>query len=340
VHQECIGMATITPRKDQDGNVIGYQVHIRKRGHPTQTKTFRGKRDAEAWARLIESEIERGIWRDRSEAESTTLKECIERYLSEVTPRKKNGHPEALKLQQWLRRPIASRFMSTIRGRDVAEVIKEMEGEGKSGNTIRLHLAVISHLFKVARTEWGMEAISNPVESVRKPRLPQGRERRLVGNEEERLLDACRADENHDIMYIVQFAIETAMRRSEICGLRWENVDLSGRVAMLPDTKNGTFRRVPLSSVAVSVLTSFPRRLDGQVWDVKPDTVTQAFTRICKRAGIDGLTFHDLRHEATSRLFEKGFNPMEVSAITGHKTLQMLKRYTHLRAEDLARRMG
>ena len=333
-------MATITPRKDQDGNVIGYQAQVRKRGHPTQTKTFRGKRDAEAWARLIESEMERGLWRDRSESEGTTLAQCIERYLAEVTPHKKNSRPEALKLQQWLRRPIACRFMSAIRGRDVADAIKDMEGEGKSGNTIRLHLAVLSHLFKVAKTEWGMEAISNPVESVRKPRLPQGRERRLVGNEEDRLLDACRADENPDVLHIVRFAIETAMRRAEICGLRWENVNLPGRVALLPATKNGTVRRVPLSSIAVSVLTALPRRLDGLVWDAKPDTVTRSFERACRRAAITGLTFHDLRHEATSRMFEKGLNPMQVAAITGHKTLQMLKRYTHLRAEDLAKMLG
>ena len=138
----------------------------------------------------------------------------------------------------------------------------------------------------------------------------------------------------------MQVAVETAMRRGEICDLRWENVNLAGRVALLPDTKNGTVRRVPLSSVALGVLAALPRRLDGLVWDVKVDTVTRSFERACRRAAITGLTFHDLRHEATSRLFEKGFNPMEVSAITGHKTLQMLKRYTHLRAEDLAKRMG
>ncbi len=333
-------MAGFYEQIDQDGNRIGWQAKVRKKGFPAQSKVFRTKADAQAWASSVEGEMVRGLWRDRSESESTTLAECIERYLSEVTPQKKNSHPEELKLQQWLQRGVAKRFMASIRGRDVADAIKDMETEGKSGNTIRLHLAVISHLFKVARTEWGMESISNPVEAVRKPRLPQGRERRLVGNEEDRLLDACRADENPDIIYIVQFAIETAMRRAEICGLLWENVNLSGRVAMLPDTKNGTFRRVPLSSVAVSVLATIPRRLDGLVWDVKADTVTRSFERCCKRAGITGLTFHDLRHEATSRLFEKGFNPMEVSTITGHKTLQMLKRYTHLRAEDLAKRMG
>jgi integrase len=333
-------MAGFYEQIDQDGNRIGWQAKVRKKGFPSQTKVFRAKADAQAWAASVEGEMVRGLWRDRSESESTTLKECIERYLSDVTPHKKNGHPEELRLQQWLRRTIACRFMSAIRGKDVADAIKDMESEGKSKNTIRLHLAVISHLFKVARTEWGMESLSNPCEAVRKPRLPQGRERRLVSNEEDRLLDACRAEENPDILYIVQFAIETAMRRSEICGLQWENVNLSGRVALLPDTKNGTVRRVPLSSSALEVLRALPRRLDGLVWNVKADTVTRSFERACRRAGIEDLRFHDLRHEATSRLFEKGFNPMEVSAITGHKTLQMLKRYTHLRAEDLAKRMG
>ena len=108
----------------------------------------------------------------------------------------------------------------------------------------------------------------------------------------------------------------------------------------LPTSKNGDARTVPLSSRAVVTLEALPRNLDGRVFCATYEGVKQSYNRACKRANITGLTFHDLRHEATSRLFEKGFNPMEVSAITGHKTLQMLKRYTHLRAEDLARRMG
>ncbi|WP_123102024.1 site-specific integrase [Acidithiobacillus sulfuriphilus] len=108
----------------------------------------------------------------------------------------------------------------------------------------------------------------------------------------------------------------------------------------LPKTKNGDARTVPLSSRAIATLEALPRNLDGRVFGTTYEGIHQAFVRACRRAAIDGLTFHDLRHEATSRLFEKGFNPMEVSTITGHKTLQMLKRYTHLRAEDLAKRMG
>ncbi|MBE7565603.1 site-specific integrase [Acidithiobacillus sp. HP-11] len=333
-------MAGFYEQLDRDGIRIGWQVKIRKKGFPPQSKVFRNKADAQAWASMVEGEMVRGLWRDRSQSENTTLKECLERYLTEVTPHKKTPHPEQMRLRQWMKRPIACSFMSAVRGMDVAEAVKAMEREGKSANTIRLHLAVLSHLFKVAKTEWGMEALTNPVQAIRKPKLPQGRERRLEGNEEDRLLEACRNDDNPHLYSLVQFAIETAMRRGELCRLTWENINLSRRVALLPDTKNGTKRHVPLSTAALDVLNALPHRLEGPVWETKPDTITQSFARCCKRAHIEDLCFHDLRHEATSRLFEKGLHPMQVSAITGHKTLQMLKRYTHLKAEDLAILLG
>lgn len=333
-------MATINSREDQDGITIGWQAIVRRKGHPSQTKTFRAKRDAEVWARTIESEMDRGVWRDRAEAESTTLKKCLERYLQEVIPSKKgDGRREAGFVKQWMERPIAHRFMAAIRGRDAADAIREMESEGKSANTIRLHIALLSHLFAVAKVEWEMEGLDNPVESVRKPKLPQGRDRRLVDDEEPRLLAACQSV-NPELAAIARFAIETAMRQGEIIGMTWGMIDLKRRVVHLPDTKNGLARDVPLSTAAEQVLAALPRRLDGKVWTYTQDGMRASWRRALKHAGIDGLTFHDLRHEATSRLFEKGFNPMEVSTITGHKTLQMLKRYTHLRAEDLAKRMG
>ncbi len=148
------------------------------------------------------------------------------------------------------------------------------------------------------------------------------------------------------------------MCRGEIAAMKWEHVDRATKVLRVPETKTGEPRKVPLSTRALKVLDGLPRRIDGYVWGMRPDSITQAFERACKAARkkyeaeceergekpeprlFRDLRFHDLRHEATSRLFEKGLNPMEVSAITGHKTLQMLKRYTHLRAEDLAKRLG
>ena len=333
-------MASITPSYDREGEHIGWQVAVRKKGYPAQYKTFRTRKEGEAWATVTESEMVRGVWRDRSEAESTTLKECLDRYSQEIIPTKKgDGAREMGFLRQWQARPIAHRFMAAIDGQDVTAAIKEMEAEGKGANTIRLHLALLSHLFEVARKEWRMSSLVNPVELVRKPKLPQGRDRRLVGDEEVRLVAECRAI-SPELAAIAVIAIETAMRQGEIMSLTWDKIDLAKRTITLDNTKNGDRRTVPLSSKAVEVLRVLPRRLDGKVWTYSDDGMRTGYKRACKRAGITGLTFHDLRHEATSRLFEKGFNPMEASAITGHKTLQMLKRYTHLRAEDLAKRIG
>ena len=206
---------------------------------------------------------------------------------------------------------------------------------------------MLSHLFNTARAAWGMESLTNPVDLVKgqRPKLPGGRTRRLVGDEQARLLAAARAYDagphaGVGIANIITWAIETAMRRGEIAAMRWDHLDRRARVLLIPETKTGTPRRVPLSTAALGVLDQIPRRIDGRVWGMRPDSISQAFERVCKAAGIEGLTFHDLRHEATSRLFEKGLNPMQVAAITGHKTLQMLKRYTHLRAEDLVGMLG
>ena len=182
-----------------------------------------------------------------------------------------------------------------------------------------------------------MEGLKNPVKAIRMPSPPSGRERRLQAGELEKLLESL----SEEMSQVVRFALETAMRRGEIYGMTWDMVDLNKRTVTLPDTKNGQKRIVPLSTEAVAVLKERlgTRRLDGEVWNIGLDAISQDFAKACHKLGISGLHFHDLRHEATSRLFEKGFDTMEVRTITGHKTLQMLARYTHLRAEDLVERL-
>lgn len=202
-----------------------------------------------------------------------------------------------------------------------------------------------------------MESLGNPVDLVRKPRVRNARDRRLLPGEEDGLLDAAKAY-GGDIGPIIRLALETAMRRGEIYAMKWAHVDREARVLRVPETKTGEPRKVPLSTKALEVLDSLPRRIDGYVWGMRADSITQAFVRTVGGARktyeaecaerdekpdprlFRDLRFHDLRHEATSRLFEKGLNPMQVAAITGHKTLQMLKRYTHLRAEDLVELLG
>lgn len=210
---------------------------------------------------------------------------------------------------------------------------------------------IISRLFNTAIKEWGLSGLTNPVSQIRKPKPPRARDRRLNPGELDRI---CVVSESPALADVIRFAVETGMRRSELAGMTWDLVDLKKRTVTLPETKNGEKRVVPLSPEALRILTALPRRLDGKVWGIAPDSITQAYIRAlsraktayekeCKEKGtkpdptfLVDLTFHDLRHEATSRFFEKGLNPMQVAAITDHKTLQMLRRYTHLKAEDLA----
>ena len=339
-------MASLRQRPGPAGRRV-WQVRIKRKGYPEAARTFDLKTEAEAWARQIESEMDRGVFVSRTEAESTTLTEALERYRREVTPVKRGAAIERFRLDRWARHPLACRSLASIRGKDVAGYVAERSQKGAAPATIHKELNLLSHLFNTARTAWGMESLSNPVDLVKgqRPKAPPGRDRRLVGDEQARLLAAARAYDagphaGVGIANIITWAIETAMRRGEIAAMRWEHLDRKARVLLIPETKNGTPRRVPLSTAALAVLDGLPRRLDGRVWGMRPDSISQAFERVCKAAEVEGLTFHDLRHEATSRLFEKGFNPMQVAAITGHKTLQMLKRYTHLRAEDLVGMLG
>ena len=307
-------------------------------------RTFDLKTEAQVWAKQIESEMDRGVYVSRTEAEGTTLAEALERYLREITPAKKPSTQsrETIRARVIAGASLARRSLASIKGSDIATFIRGRQAEGLGANAIRLDLALLSHVFTVAGSAWGMESLGNPVKRIRgqRPKLPGGRTRRLVDDEYQRLVEAASGDQGGQIGPLITWAIETAMRRGEIAAMRWEHLDRKARVLLIPETKTGTPRRVPLSVAALAVLDGLPRRIDGRVWGMRPDSISQAFERVCGAAGIEGLTFHDLRHEATSRLFEKGLNPMQVAAITGHKTLQMLKRYTHLRAEDLVGMLG
>ena len=328
-------MATIRKRGDYQ-----WQAIVKRRGYPVQRKTFTYRKDAEAWARDVETRMERGSWMDTAEGDRTTIAEALDRYAREIAPREKDGGVRTVRrMKNILAHPIAQTALSRVGTADVARY-RDDRLKAVKPNTVRLELAILSHLFTIAQQEWGMPYLSNPVKVIKKPSVVRdARDRRLKGDEEERLLAACR-EYGGAIEDVVVFAIETAMRRGEIASLRWGDVSLARRVAHLPETKNGTSRDVPLSRRAIEVLKrrGQVRKLnDDRVFGIEPNGISQAFSRVCKRAGIEDLRFHDLRHEATSRLFERGLDLMQVAAITGHKTLQMLKRYTHLKAEDLAR---
>ncbi len=326
-------MATITNR-----GPLQWKARIRRRGYPDTSKTFETKADAEAWARQMESEMDRGIFISRAEAEQYTLSECLDRYIEEYTPRLKHGKREADRARALQRRTIAHRVMATIRSKDIADFRREREAEGVSGNTVRLDFALLSKLFNYARSDWGMESLQNPVELAAKPKPAKGRDRRLEEGEEKKLFEAA----NPAFQAVILFAFETAMRREEIANLRWKNVNAKARYVYLPETKNSEARTVPLSAAAVDILKNIPR-VEGEerVFGMASDQITDTMKKVRAKAKLEDIRFHDLRHEATSRFFENtDLDVMEVKAITGHKTLQMLSRYTHLRTARLADRLA
>jgi integrase len=314
-----------------------WRAIVQREGHGRITRTFDTKAQAEAWAATIESEIARGLFVSQTQAENTTLDDLLNRYEREIVSTKKGAQIERYRLNRFRESPLARRSVASIRGADLA-IWRDHRLKEVSPATVGREMNILGHVFETARKEWGI-AIANPIRDIRRPPAPNARTRRLVDDEPAHLLMAA-ATYGGEIGPLITWAIETAMRRGEIAAMRWEHVDRKARVLLIPETKNGTPRRVPLSTTALAVLDALPRRIDGQVWGMRADSISQAFERVCEAAGIEGLTFHDLRHEATSRLFEKGLHPMQVAAITGHKTLQMLKRYTHLRAEDLVGMLG
>lgn len=240
-----------------------------------------------------------------------------------------------------MRHPYAKKQLMQLRPVDFANYRDDRLRE-VSATTVRLELVIISHLYTIALKEWGMH-FTNPIQSIRKPAPSKPRSQRLFPDALERLLSSCKQSSNHQLYPLVVLAIETGMRLGELMKSVWKDVDLKSRLLFLRDTKNGDDRIIPLSSKATAILSIMPRDISSQrifySWQTT-DGFNKAWRNAMKRAGVANYHFHDLRHEATSRLFEKGLSTMEVASITGHKTLQMLQRYTHLRAEGLLEKLG
>jgi integrase len=317
-----------------------WQARVIREGYPDQNKTFETKVDAEKWARSVESEIDKGQFANISEAQRTTLGDLIERYLVEVTPLMKGATEDTIRLKAIKRKPIARWSMANLSAARIATYRDERLKEVSAGTVIR-ELAYLSAIINHARREWGIN-VPNPVQMVRKPQSPQARSRVLADEEVSKLLQALEPTgrRSHWTKPAVQLALATAMRRGELLSLRWEHIDLKGRTAFLPDTKNGDSRTVPLSSVAVQVLAELPRHISGTVFPVQAFTLDAAFKRGVRRAGLDGVRFHDLRRTAITRMAEKLPNVIELAAVSGHKSLMVLKRYYRPSAVDLAKKLG
>jgi len=313
-----------------------WQARVIRKGFPDETATFKTKTEALEWSRDVEASMDAGRYRRTKEAEETLLCDLLQRYRETVTPLKRGATEEAIRLRALERRRLAKLALVNVTPQAIAAFRDERLTECSPATVIR-DLAVLSSIFNHARREWGTD-FANPVQMIRKPSSPPGRDRILSADEETRLIAAAApaGRRNPLLQPLLLMALETAMRRGELLGLRWEHVDLPRRCVFLPLTKNGTSRWVPLSARAVEVLKHLGPASVGIIFPIATAALDKCFKRACSRAGVVNFRFHDLRHTATTRLASKLSNVIELGAVTGHQSLQMLKRYYHPSAEQLA----
>lgn len=318
-------MASISKRNGK------YHVRVRAKGVRTQCKTFSTKADAVSWAREADRAAEKGLIADAD----CTVYQLLERYQREVSSKKRGRDVEKYRIKTLRTSSLANIHLSKLKPFHIADY-KDHRSKKVSGGSVKRELVILSHALSVAMIDWGYNLQGNPCQMIRKPSEGRPRSRRLEGDEYNRLIGSCRQSENPYLAPLVELAIETAMRRGELLSIRWEDVFIDKRIIHLPMTKNGESRDIPLSTRAIDILEGLPKSSSELLFPIHIEALKGLWKRACKRTGIEDLRFHDLRHEATTRFFEKGLNVMEVAAITGHKDLRMLQRYTHLDARKLA----
>lgn len=336
-------MATIQTRKTQSGTSC--RVQVRLRGHPPVSASFERRTDAGKWAQATEAAIREGRYFPTYEAKRRTLGDLVDRFLEQVKAKREAGYYTSKRhlLTWWMEKlgdytldQCTPALIAEYRDRLLRENIGTKEDqEFRSPATANRFLSALSKAFSVAVKEWQWLQ-ENPLRRVQKEQEPPGRVRYLSDEERERLLTACRKSKLPELHLIVMLALTTGMRRGEIVGLHWPDVDLERRLIVLNKTKNRERRSVPIVPEVAELLRDHGkvRRLDSdQIFasDGKdPVWFDKYWYRTLWDAKIKDFRFHDLRHTAASYLAMSGATVPEIAAVLGHKTLQMVKRYAHL----------
>lgn len=339
-------MASIEKRTTENG-AASYRVKVRLKGYPVQSATFERLTDAKKWAASTESAIKEGRHFKTSEAKRHTLAELIDRYIKDVMPTKPKSASDQTQQLTWWRDQLGSYTLADLTPSLIAEYRDKLaggvtvRGTQRSSATVNRYLAALSHAFTIAVTEWEW-LDDSPMRKVRKPTESRGRVRFLSDDERARLLKACKESSNPYLYTVVVIALSTGMRKEEIMGLSWDDVDLNKGRAILHETKNGERRAVAMTGHALELLKELGkvRRIDSKLIfpakevtpqkPQKPMDLRTPWEAAVKKAELIDFKFHDLRHSAASYLAMNGASLAEIAEVLGHKTLQMVKRYAHL----------
>lgn len=340
-------MATIRKK----GN--GWQAIVRRKGHPAMYETFPKKVQAERWARDIEKEMVDKTFFDASKADAELLGAAIRKYRDEITPNEKALSSVATDKGRLnlLDSHIGHKTLGKMTREDVFDYAAKRLGV-VSSDSVRKELQLLSKVFTSCNTRWRIPC-KNPVPAARAALrenglLRPGRKRkgRFPPDKIEAML-ATQHKQPTVINELVEFLLETAMRRGEALALTWADLDfdllLINIRASKSDYKTGKQgRMVPMSDRVLNVLKRLamrPDRSDNKIFGLTLRSATQAFQRLCEKNGVSGFTLHQLRHEAVSRLFEKGLGVHEVAQITGHDDIRTLMIYTHPKIEEIGRKL-
>lgn len=334
-------MATIETRPNPDGKPA-YRVKVRLRGHPVQSASFTRLTDARRWAQAVEVAIRDGRYFKSVEAKRHTLADLIDRYIREVVPnRQANGRNTTRMLKYW-RKELGALTLADVTPALIAEQRSKLlggkthRGTPRGPATVVRYLSALSHVYTVAMKEWQW-VDDSPLRRVTKPKEPRGRCRFLSDDERAALLEACRASQSPSLYIAVVLALSTGMRRGEILSLRWPQVDVARGHITLEQTKNGDRRGIPLAGHAQECLVAasmIPRGDTNLLFPgfnpLNPVDITQPWETAVKKAKLENFRFHDLRHSAASYLAMSGASLVEIAEVLGHRTLSMVRRYSHL----------
>jgi len=334
-------VATVEKRKCADGS-INFRVRVRLRGFPPQTASFKRLTDAKKWVQQTESAIREGRHFKTVESRKHTLKEAVDRYIKFVLPSKKpNSQKDQEQQLEWWSNNIGYLSLADVTPAIIAEQRDKLsKGKTSRGDrtnaTVNRYLAILSHLFTISVKEWGWSH-ENPVLKVTRLKEPRGRVRFLSDDERARLLEACKASKSAYLYTVVVLALSTGARKMEILGLKWRDVDITRAIITLHETKNGERRVIPLAGHALELMKQHAkvRQLNCDlVFPAKnfkqPIDLRTPFESALKRAQIPNFRWHDQRHCCASYLAMNGASLAEIAEILGHKTLSMVKRYSHL----------
>lgn len=317
------------PKKD--GDVWRHRIMVRGQ---RVSGTFRTKAAALAW----EAEQRIAIREGTATTTGKTLRDAFERYELEVSKKKRSYANEAKRLAWFSTTDIADKKIAEIKPSDIA-AWRDGRLQEVKGSTVNRDMNLLSHVFTVARREWGWIKDS-PTKDVERPKDPPHRDRRVSEAEIDLICLQLGWDrkksmkpttKQHRIALAFLFAIETAMRAGEVCALT--RGDVQGRVARLHMTKNGRPRDVPLSARAQEIWKLVPGG-----FDLTPAILDALFRKAKKAAGVEGLTFHDSRHEAITRLAQK-LDVLDLARMVGHTNINQLRTYYNATAEDIAGRL-